>query len=171
MADRSWQDELTIGVRTLQIIVAAIAMGCAMFMVIAVAIGWNRAASEPSVLTYLAAAFAATAIIVRSIVPGLAVSQGRKKILRETPAREPADDWPIKLMRLMTAKTIVAAAVLEGATFFLLVAYLVEKSPWTLGIAIALLIGILLNWPTQSSAQAWIGGQLQRLEEEQQSGG
>jgi hypothetical protein len=167
MADTSWSDELTTSVRTLQIVVAAMSFGCVAFLAVVLIAGGNPPPSSTPVLSYIAAGFAALQVVVRLLAPGIIVAQGRKKILQETAAGAPMDAWPSKLTQLMMTKTIVAAAILEGAALFLLIACLVEKSPWVLAIAIALLVGIALNWPTQSSAQAWIDGQLRRLEEEQ----
>jgi F0F1-type ATP synthase assembly protein I len=164
----SWQDDLAATVRTLRIILTAISMGCVIFLMIVVAAGGNRAPSSEPILTCIAAGFAALAVAVRFIVPGVVVSQGRKKMLQETAAGDAMDNWPNRLMRLMMTKTFVAAAILEGAIFFLLIAYLVEKSPWSLAVAIALLVGIAFLWPMQSSALVWIDGQLRRLQDERQ---
>ncbi len=170
MSDQSWQETLTGTVRTLQIVVLAMTFGCVMFLVIALAVTAGHGRPPAPVLSYAAAGFAVLALVVRTIVPGIVVVQGRRNILQETAAGEPMETWPNKLMRLMMTKTIAAAAILEGATFFLLVAYITEKTPWVLAMAIAWIILLTLHSPTQSRALAWIGGQLRQLEEDRATG-
>lgn len=164
------QDALTAAVRKLQIVVAAMCAGCLTFLAIAVIVGRNGQSALVPIVSYIAVGVAVLQLVVRLIVPGIIVAQGRKKILRETTAGESTDEWTSKLMPLMMTKTIFAAAILEGATFFLLIAYLVEKTPWVLAFAIALVVGIALHLPTQSSAQAWMDSQLRRLGDERHFG-
>jgi hypothetical protein len=60
-------------------------------------------------------------------------------------------------MGVYQTATIVGAALLEGAAFFLLVAYFVEGTSWTLPAALA--VWLLLAWlhfPTRSSVEHWL---------------
>jgi hypothetical protein len=61
---------------------------------------------------------------------------------------------------------IAGAALFEGAAFFLLVAYLVERSPWSLAAAIVMIIGVALHFPTQQRVADWIERQTSLLQEE-----
>ena len=43
---------------------------------------------------------------------------------------------------------IIGAAMNEGAAFFALVAYLIEKNPIALGLAVVLIAGVITRFPT-----------------------
>ncbi len=167
-------------VRTLQIIVAAMVAGCCVFLAVdlIVANGAGNAA-DPPLITYIACAFAAAQVVVRLIVPRIAVIQGRRKIAAGTstmmPRIRPAEseaplepDAAAKLAQLLMTRTIIAAAALEGAIFFLLVAFLVEHSPLGLMVAVVLIIALAALFPTRSWADRWIADQMRLLDEQRQ---
>ena len=68
-------------------------------------------------------------------------------------------------------RTIVAAALIEGAAFMSIVAYMLEGSTVALGLAVALVAGILLHFPTASRVVGWIEAQVRRVEEERDIAG
>jgi len=63
-------------------------------------------------------------------------------------------------------KTIVSAALLEGASFFALVAHMIEGHMISLVVAGILLLGVLSLFPTTGRVEGWMEEQ-QRLVEEQ----
>ncbi len=182
MPESQWQEQLTPIVRTLQIIVGALVAGCLTFAGVVIAqSGAFPAKDEPLMITYVGFIFAAMALVAHIVVPGIIVAQGRRKIARGTwslPQQaatqaklkafiEQAGDAG-KLWMLFNVKTIVAAATLEGATFFMLVAVMLEGSPLALAAAMALVLGVALQFPTRTRVIHWIDAQLQRLEQEKQ---
>jgi uncharacterized membrane protein len=74
-----------------------------------------------------------------------------------------------RLMIVYMTTTIMAGAILEGAVFLLLVAYMVEQQVVSLAVAVAILAALAAHVPWQSRVFAWIDGQLRRLDEERQS--
>ncbi len=184
MQDSHWQDELTPVLRQLQIITGALVAGTLFFMVITLAFtGGQFQAANLSVLSYTAAGFAFVALILRMVVPGFLVSKGRKLIARGTlqlpsgglspnmvGSLERAGDAGKLWMALQTS-TIVSAALLEGAAFFALIAFLAEQSPLSFMIAIALIVGVILHIPTRSRIIQWTEDQLTQLEQERLLGG
>ena len=200
MPGSSWQNGPAMLARQLQIIVGAMMVGCLFFMVIVVATGWGGEPSPQPLVTYLAAAVAGAMLLARCVVPGLLVTQGRKRIARSlgknqdqsgtgpffgqpasssvSPPSENMDLSPsnatqvdataTKLGQLFMAKTLVGAAMLEGVTLLLLVAFILERSPPSLIFAVVLIGGLALHFPTPSSTEAWIEDQLRLLREERQ---
>jgi hypothetical protein len=176
----SWRDELPKRVRGLRIIVAAMATGCAFFMAIATFVSSSTSVNSDSrLVTYIALGLVVLTVIPRVIVPPIIVAAGRKKILRqlrENSSKQPAtgaksfgeveDEAGRQTTLLLFGKTIFSAALVEGPTFFLLVAYMLERSPLALGAAAILLLILTLHFPTVGRTENWVEGQLQLLKEE-----
>lgn len=163
--------------RTLQIIVGAMTGGCVLFLVVALVVGGAPGNSpDPPMLTYVALAVAAGAVAARAIVPGMVVVQARRKIgdgtwkaaCESLPryVESTQSDDARKLAQVLMMRTIVAAAILEGATFFLLIAQMVEHSPVSLIVAVLLIVALLFHIPTRSGVDRWLEDQLQLLNAE-----
>jgi hypothetical protein len=167
--------------RTLQIVVGAMTVGVAVFLIIVIAVvGLPGKGPDMPVPTYLAIAVAAAMLATRAIVPGVYAAYARRSILAGTwkgyslikPARS-ADlagsesDAP-KLEEVFAARTIAAAAMIESAALFSVVAYLGEHLPLSLGLAVVLLVALAAHVPTRSRTQRWIEGQMRLLEQERQ---
>ena len=170
-----WQMQI----RTLQVIVGAIVVGCVIFTVVAVVVGSMAGKpASPGIISYLAVGLAAVMIVARSVVLGLMASRGRKSIAQNrtgatanpavsgAPSAGEMSPERARLAGLFMARTIAGAAILEGAALFSLVAYLVENSPISLAAALVLLVFIVLQFPTLSRATAWLDDQERRLREE-----
>lgn len=167
-----WQDQIQGRVRTLRIIVAALAAGCLTFAAIAAVQGGAPQANpqgEP-IVTFVALAFAAMALVARTVVPAVMVRTGSESLARTLGSQsDPSSDRTTAaargLMNLLQTKTIIAGAMLEGATFFLLISYLVEGQMISL-VAAALLVGLLLTLiPTERGMIRWVEDRLRRLDE------
>jgi hypothetical protein len=167
-------------VRTLQILVAAMSIGCILFLVIAILAADSLVGkqSESLVVTSIALGYALASIPLRIVVPRIIVAQSRRKIRegRWPTAQETstaiADNAPSEiddlgmLAQVLLTQTIIAAAILEGAIFFLLVAYLVERSPLSLMMAAVLIVAIAASMPTTRRCYEWIKTQKRLLDEE-----
>ena len=68
-----------------------------------------------------------------------------------------------KLLAIYQTTLIVRLAMLEGAAFMALVAYLLEAQPWVLGLVAAALALMALGFPTRGRAQAWLDSQADTL--------
>ena len=168
MSDPEWEDRLTPVVHTLQIIVGALVTGCLFFLVIVLVVSSGMAAAGGMpLISYIAIGFAVMTLLARITIPRAILASGRRKILRQEGHAAAADG----LLQLLPTATIVACAVLEGATFFLLVAYLIEQWLPALIVAVALIVLLALHMPTRSRVAHWIEGQLGLLLQEQQLGG
>lgn len=178
MSDAQWEAQVTPVLRTLQIIVGSLVAGCVFFVgVVLFVSGEVAAAGESPLVSYVAIAFAVMAVLARVAIPRVLVAAGRQSILGERGPEGGQDETPdqsatvARLLQLLSTTTIVACAILEGATFFLLVAYLTERWLPVLALAVALMGLLALHVPSRSRAIHWIEDQLALLEQEQRRGG
>jgi hypothetical protein len=168
-----------VSIRSLQVVVAAMTVGCILFLVVALAVvGGPGNPPEPPIVTYVMLALAGSTVLGRMVVPRIIVAQARRNIRQghwQYPRRdfsatygssgEEAED-AAKLVVVFTTRTIIAAAMLEGAVFALLIAYMLERSSWSLAAAVALIVGLAAYIPTRSRAAAWTEEQKRLLDEE-----
>src|SRR5262249_26537705 len=142
--------------RTGRIIIVALALGVLMFLGIAVFMRQDNPAPVPDlpILTYVALAVAAIQTVLQGILPGL-VAGGMRRQLAAGKWPPPRPGWSVppddrgKLCSLYVTRLILGAALLEGAAFLLLIAYLLEGSVLTLAGAGLLLAMLLLKFPTR----------------------
>ncbi len=183
--DPAWHEDVGRAVRTGQIIVAGMAAGPALFLAIVLALGSLAAApgnDRQLLLTWLALGFAAVMVALRFAVPGIVVARRRAAIARGEfkpgdTARGPTPHFDRFIERTGDAgllwlvyltKTILAGATLEGASFFLLIAYLVEGDVLALVTAAVLIAGIVVMMPSKPGVLRWIEDQLRQVEQERQ---
>ena len=183
MSKPEWQEAVGRHVVALKIIVAGMTVGPLLFLLAS----WlllrpaiaGRDGAGAWFLTSVAMGFGAVTILEWMVIPRLIVASGRRRILRgrfsgrEHPVRmlqSSAEDLIARtgdagrLMQLLLTKTIVGCALLEGATFLLLVAYLAEGHIASLWCAAVLILAVAAHLPTRWGVVAWIEGQLRRLE-------
>ena len=172
------QPLIAANLRVMQIIIFAMTMGLVFFLAIVVFLSLQEPAAPPPqpLITYLALAFAATAVPASVIVPRLMVAAARKQIAKGTwiaPSGQsivpPPVDEAGKLVLVYQTQMIVGAALNEGAAFFALIAYLLEHSPIALGLAIVLILGVAARFPTRAKLDAWLDEQLQQVMLERQN--
>lgn len=175
-------DELSGPLRSIQLIIASLLAGVAAFTAIAIylrASGTVSGEREPPTITYIALAFAVVEIVVSVFLPRATTTRNRTEIARGTwpsasgrprmPAPLPTTDAG-KLALVHNSQLIIGCALLEGAAFFLLIAYLLEGQYVALIAALLLGAAITFRFPTQPRHSAWIEEQL-RLLEAQRLGG
>jgi hypothetical protein len=75
-----------------------------------------------------------------------------------------------KLALVYQVQLIVGAALNEGVAFFAGIAYLIEKHPIALGLAVLLLAGLVVRFPTSRRVALWIDRQQEQLIQERQAG-
>ena len=164
MEKTPWQSEVFQYVRPLQIIVSGMAAGCATFLVIAIVLVWQDVISElgqdTPLLTYIFIPMAVAAVAVRLLAGSAIAARARRGIIRGT--WQMPKTGPLlavfgqsveqmgnagKLLGVFYTRTIVGAAILEGAAFLGAIAYLLERSPLSLAAAILLILGIAVHMP------------------------
>jgi hypothetical protein len=180
MSENDWREQLPLKIRTMQIIVAAMAFGSVSFMTVAVFASQNpaQAAGDP-IVEYIALLLCGTMICVRVVIPFVMVPQGRKKIRRSlgrsagqeggrsvVDARESENQQAGMLIALFQTKIIVCCALLEGPTFFLLIAYVMQRSTLCLAAAVAMVVLLVAHMPTTNRAAFWVENQLRLVDEQ-----
>lgn len=179
----SWETEIGKAVRVGQIIVSAVTAGPLVFLAIAVGLRVSQQTlsdQNPSVFTWLSLGFAAAAVLMRMIVPALVFAAARRRIAENT-FSPPASQSPFTDLVAQTGdagllwmaritKTILAVAILEGAAFFAIIAFMIEGSLLTVVVALLLTFAILLHMPTQDRVACWIDRELANLANERSFG-
>jgi len=186
VSEESWQEQVAKSLLPLQIIVGALVAGCVVFLVIVLVAGGAAAGDagnqRPLAVSYMALAFLGAAIAARCIMPGIVVRAGRRNIARGTyPCAQPENRQGESLspgppgdagglLTLFQTKTVMGAAIIEGVTFFMLIAYMVERWTPILAVAVVLILVIAAHMPTRSGVIHWIEDQLRLVEEERSLG-
>lgn len=175
-----------------QIIIGALVAGLLTFLVIVTVLdtepkagggagGQGAVAADASlpIITYVAVAFAAATLPMSFVIPLLVAKQQRQAIASgKLTARSPVGATPGKgtngaasslggLPVAFLTQLIVGAAMNEGAAFFALVAYLIEKNPIALAVAIVLIAGVIARFPTAGRVERWLEQQREKLREDQ----
>jgi hypothetical protein len=184
MNEIEWQEQISKRVRVLQVIVAALVAGCVFFLVVAIFVPepGARGAGDghPPLLTWIALAFTGADLVARIVVPTIVVRAGRGRVARGTfslpQGRESTSQSGREefqqlgdaglLFILYQTKMILGAAMIEGATFLMIIAYLVERQTLALAIAVALILAVAAHLPTRTGVVHWIEDQLRFVEEE-----
>lgn len=179
--DKTWQTVVGDATYLAQIIVAAMTTGALFFLVIVLLVqrGQPAAGTQP-VLTWIAIAVGVAMMLVRLIVPPRLVARRRAAIARgQFRPQFPPEDQQFQrflekagdaglLCVVYVNKLLMAGALLEGAAFLALVAYLLEGNPWALGTAVVLIGSLAMMIPRRDAVIAWIEDQLHMLEQERQ---
>lgn len=134
--------EWTGHLRTMQIIAGALVLGSTLFAV-SVLVSFEGASDTLELLGMIGLGFAAVAIAVSSIVPGMIGKLNEGSSTTEH-------------MGVYQTRLIVRLAILDGAAFFNITALQMEHNFWSLGIAGLLMILMLASFPTQSKIALWL---------------
>jgi len=130
-----------------------------------------------TILSYAAIGAGAIALLLSSITPRFISSSASKSVAPSAPAAQPgksagtgkrpgpetADELRTKLLPQFQQQLIVRAAILEGAAFFASVAYLLTGNPVPACVAVALLVPMLVDFPTRTRVESWLERQQDKL--------
>ena len=159
---------------TMRIIAGAMMSGVLMFAVVVLFLR-NGPPAEFPLLSYLGAGAAVVAFVLRMVIPDL-VGRSVLGIQLQQVQRDPADGNEIEddrtdrgeaqTQQLLAAgasafqtRTIVDYALLEGAAFFNLVAFMIEGQWWGFAAVGLLLACMVLAFPTLGRLEHWIQNQ------------
>jgi hypothetical protein len=138
--------------RVMQIIAGALCAGALTFglvAVIVVANGFERSETNP-IVSLVGLGGAAFNWVLHFVIP--------PKVARVSPN----DSQPNleTLYGVYLTRMIIGLALLEGAIFFNVVAYIIEQNWWSLAVASGLLFWMLIKFPTHTRVEHWIETQL-----------
>ena len=165
------RNQLTPSLRTMQIIVGALALGIINFLLVVVFVirpqGQGAPVGQP-LLTYLAVGGAALAVIASFIVPVVLAGSMRKTTPDSSVDSKTAgaieDSNILPLVQMYQTLLIIKCAILEGAAFFCLISHMIERQTITLVTTGVLLLVLLAQFPTRSRVEAWIESDLEMSE-------
>lgn len=152
-------------IRTMQIIVVALMMGVIMFTGVAMFLAHDKAAGD-ALLPTLAAGFAAVAIVMSFIVPP-AVAKGMVAQILGREGSTENENLPGAVNALagaLNTQIIIGVALLEGAAFFNLVAYIIGAHVWSLVVVAVLLLLMAVRFPTPGQVEGWVTRQFEELQ-------
>ena len=178
MEEKHDKDEVTPSVVILRIIIFSLITGVLMYAVVIVFFIQPEEPPEGSHLALILAGFAVVMIAPRAIVPAIIVSAARRRLMQGTwrntggqsAHRVPQTDAGRLIETYMTS-SIVAGALMEGPAFANLVAYQIERQPYSLVVAGLLVVGIAFLFPIRTVVDGWIERQLRRINEERSLAG
>ena len=132
-----------------QLIAGALIMSIVIFACVAFFVANDEPAESP-MLAMVGAGMAVMMIVVRFVMPTVIVN-GAKTRLKQVADTE----LKTQLAGLYLTKMIVGMAVLEGAAFPNLIAYISEKQFWSYGV-VAFLLGVMaISFPSQGQFENW----------------
>jgi hypothetical protein len=157
---------------TMQIIVGALAGGVLSFFCVVLVLGQQQPGPPPDepMLTYMSIVTAFVAIAVAMIFPGVVIRNQRQSIQagKSKPPEAARELGPL-VAGYQTA-LIIRSAILEGAAFFCLVAYMLERQTLSLFGAGMLLVFLLGGFPTRSKLEDVIENERTTIEQLRQMG-
>jgi hypothetical protein len=177
--DRDLEDRVGPAVIVLRIIVVALACGVLGFAAVAVVTRVNRVQPQPpaqpqqaggglELLTMMALVAAPIATVLSLLVPAVMVKNIRRQIADGTYGTYPGQTAASRqgvaglpedmasYVGLYQTKTIVGIALLEGAAFLAIVAFMLEGNWIALALGICLAAMILFSFPSAPRVANWI---------------
>lgn len=161
------QTVLSIG--SLRLVLGAMAAGSVVFLVVAAVVretGQIEESETKPMLTYLACGYAALSLVLRMVLPPLVAGAANRRDAaspvdvppRDSGVGDDADDLA-PYRGGFTVRTIMSAAIVEGAAFFAVVAYMLEGMAVSLAVAAVMVVVLLAQWPTQRRFESWAARQ------------
>lgn len=173
MSPYSSEDFARRVIRTLQIIVFALAAGPICFVMVAISNRFQKPPEPEAMMAYLGVVFAVALMVARFIVGPIVVARSRKQIAAGSYVLNPpggGSQVPANLVDgdrfliVFQQKTIIESALLEGAMFMNIFAYMTVGHWWSLAVGAVLLAFNLVPFPTYERVESWVKYQLELLE-------
>jgi hypothetical protein len=156
---------------TMQIIAGALIQGVIIFFVVVffLPIPPNRLAVLNS---YIGLGFALLAMVMSLVVPNIIMASAKTSLVKGKPIELLKQFGEVSnlgflapLAGLFQTRMIIAMALLEGAAFFNLVSYMMERQPFTLAVVGMLLLALVMNFPTRRGLETWLAQETKSIAE------
>ncbi len=167
MLDSQQQEYLDRFTTTVQIIAGSLAFGVLVFAFVVIMMQPEQAdVDDTGINSLMAAGASAVALMASMVVPRVIRANMRQLIADGKPlgqnipapvATELGDVGSLTAMFQTTL--IVGIAILEGAAFYNLIAYMLEHQTINLLCAAGLLTAILFKFPTRGGIEIWINSE------------
>jgi hypothetical protein len=142
--------------RVLQIVVGALVMGVTLFGAFVVFTALKKP-PEGMTLSYIAVGFGALMVVLHVVVPSI--------VERAALANQSVGSGSQALVDVYFIRTIIAAALLDGAAFMSLVAVMQEHRPWVLGVTAVLLVLMIMQIPSRTRIEQWLESKMMEREQ------
>jgi hypothetical protein len=151
--------------RVLQIIVFALAMGASTFLVVVLVMPAPEQLNET--LIWPGVGFGVLQIVLAVVVPQIILRQQRQAAIKgQALVRGPSPTSEVaNLLSGLQVRRIIAGALLEGAAFFNLVAYMQGRQAVSLAMAAALIASLVTLFPLRSLVEQWVESELRTVRE------
>jgi hypothetical protein len=151
-------------IRIAQIITFALIQGGLIFGAILLFMNGARIDGKASLLTWVAMGFSGLMVVIHFIMPKIIAGMLLSRLTSES-LKDTSDDWKFAIVvQIFQMQHIIACAILEGAVFLSLFAYMIEKSGIALCCAAGLLFLMALRFPTTSHVQFWVEDKVREIE-------
>ena len=127
---------------------------------------------ETPVISYIGFAFAAISLVAATVVPKLMTSVMRNAVLKAKPSNDDQvseSEYELQvfshLAGVFQTKEIIGRAILEGAAFLNLVAYLLEGQPMSIALVALLLVAMLIGFPTRGRLASFMRDETATIEQ------
>ena len=140
-------------IRISQFVCAAMVTGVLVFMIVALLIGHGAnpvAAGKSSIIPLFAVLVAVNNVVMLYLISGFVV-----KSMTKTMNAEQFTERSPKLAGIFQVRMIIRVALLEGAAFFNLIEYLIDRQWWSVAVAGVLIAIMLMNFPTMNQFDGW----------------
>ena len=150
--------------KQLKIITFALAQGAIIFGVVVLFLNNAVIDGEPDILTWIALGAGGLMIVNHLVLPSLIVKAQLGNLSAED-FRGASDEDKFRYVgSAYRTQQIVACALLEGGAFFNLVAYMIDKSVYSVAAAAVLVVLILVRMPTATRIEFWVQDRTREIE-------
>ena len=162
--------EIANCIRAIRVITGVLVAGVVMFMGVALLVKWDhqpREGEDNTVLLVIFLVQAALITLAGLLIPRKLLTNQRKELAQSLGDTTRAENIPVdKLMKMLLGISILRLALLEGASFALLICLIVTGQFWLLAVVAVLMALMVREWPTVASVTGWIAEQRDRIRQD-----
>lgn len=156
---------------TMQIIAGALIQGIIIFLIVVLSLP-----APPNRLAifnpYIGLGVALLAMVMSLVIPNVIMNSTKKSLIKGRPIDLPKQFGEVSDLGFLTplagffqTKMIIAMALLEGAAFFNLLSYMMERQAFSLAIVGMLLLAMMMNFPTRRGLEKWLAEETKSIAE------
>jgi len=158
------------GIRSMRFFLGALLAGLLLFLAVAVSTKWNsqpRPEEDHTVVLLVFLGQAAIFAVFGQLLSSRGLDKQRKELAASLGNSPRAEDIPAdKLLQMLQGTRIVRLAILEAASFALLICLIVTGKFWLLAVVAVLMALMVREWPTVAGVTGWIEEQRDRIRQD-----
>ena len=118
---------------------------------------------EPSVITWMAVGLSGLMMVNHFVIPRIITTATLKQLAGNGLNEQTETEKIQSIMGVFQSAHIVGFALLEGAAFFALIAWMLESTQYAVGAAVILIALMVIRFPTASRISFWVEDRLREL--------